>query len=600
MYWLKIESIRLQDTVDKGSPLDPQSPAVYFYIGETELKTRRRIHSGVNANFAEVFGVEVNEDDFNSGRLKMEIEVFNKGFTGVRNHHVGDWHGILKDVLPRCNDRISLTLDLTHTSRSGNYTKGQIIFVATVFDGEKAEELKNSSSFSTKSNSLPQESAAVEKISDDSKAEFLSQLFGEVGELQDDVHCALQTRYITHGRIYVTNRYLLFYSKLFGSETKIRVPFHQVTSVTRGFIVMPLLIIETTLKKYTFHSFWDFETAFRMIQGYFEQFKQENGIGESGSEGTRTRTSSNIIDIEDEPEIVLCPSQESMDLETAGELFKTESAKYRYKMGVIADQRLPVSLATFAKLFVEDEAPYNYKAYHESVKDTSVVMSLWQPVGAPYDKGRDLKFFKPVNLPGLASTRGVKLQNYKRFGDVGLLLCSSTHLEDVPAADCFSVDDCLEVTASGPDAVKVTITFQVTFVKSTLMKTFIESPTNSEMKKWLGAYFEHLQKKCSDLGSTKAGRSASISAPSPSLAPVPTAAAVSAVSTNQEIKASTTPAVVTPEHAGKSGLGRPLAMGILVLLGILIILVVVLLFEVYTLNSRLVSIEKLVQQALNK
>eukprot|EP00981_Chlorochromonas_danica_P012972 scaffold5626_cov258-Ochromonas_danica.AAC.13 len=459
----------------------------------------------------------------------MEIEVFNKGFTGVRNHHVGDWHGILKDVLPRCNDRISLTLDLTHTSRSGNYTKGQIIFVATVFDGEKAEELKNSSSFSTKSNSLPQESAAVEKISDDSKAEFLSQLFGEVGELQDGKNQMISD-----------------------------------------------------------------------IQGYFEQFKQENGIGESGSEGTRTRTSSNIIDIEDEPEIVLCPSQESMDLETAGELFKTESAKYRYKMGVIADQRLPVSLATFAKLFVEDEAPYNYKAYHESVKDTSVVMSLWQPVGAPYDKGRDLKFFKPVNLPGLASTRGVKLQNYKRFGDVGLLLCSSTHLEDVPAADCFSVDDCLEVTASGPDAVKVTITFQVTFVKSTLMKTFIESPTNSEMKKWLGAYFEHLQKKCSDLGSTKAGRSASISAPSPSLAPVPTAAAVSAVSTNQEIKASTTPAVVTPEHAGKSGLGRPLAMGILVLLGILIILVVVLLFEVYTLNSRLVSIEKLVQQALNK
>lgn len=40
----------------------------------------------------------------------------------------------------------------------------------------------------------------------------------------------------------------------------------------------------------------------------------------------------------------------------------------------------------------------------------------------------------------------------------------------------------------------MTISFQVTFVKSTMMKAFIESPTNSEMKKWLAAFFEHLKK----------------------------------------------------------------------------------------------------------
>lgn len=83
-------------------------------------------------------------------------------------------------------------------------------------------------------------------------------------------------------------------------------------------------------------------------------------------------------------------------------------------------------------------------SYHESVKDSNVVVTAWQSVGS-YEMGREIKFFKPVNLPGLASTRGVKLQNYKRFGEVGLLLSSSTRLEDVPAADCFSVDDTLEV-----------------------------------------------------------------------------------------------------------------------------------------------------------
>lgn len=41
MLLLKIEAIQLRDTVDKGSKLDPQSPAVFFFIGDVELKTRR-------------------------------------------------------------------------------------------------------------------------------------------------------------------------------------------------------------------------------------------------------------------------------------------------------------------------------------------------------------------------------------------------------------------------------------------------------------------------------------------------------------------------------------------------------------------------------
>lgn len=53
---------------------------------------------------------------------------------------------------------------------------------------------------------------------------------------------------------------------------------------------------------------------------------------------------------------------------------------------------------------------------------------------------------QPVNLPGLASTRGVKLQKYRKFDDVGLILCSSTRLEDVPCADSFSVEDTLVVS----------------------------------------------------------------------------------------------------------------------------------------------------------
>jgi hypothetical protein len=82
------------------------------------------------------------------------------------------------------------------------------------------------------------------------------------------------------------------------------------------------------------------------------------------------------------------------------------------------------------------------------VNDTSVEVTPWSK--APEESGfgfvRELKFYKPVNLPGLKSTRGVKVQRYRRFGDVGLVVCSSTRLEDVPAADTFSVEKSVSVS----------------------------------------------------------------------------------------------------------------------------------------------------------
>jgi hypothetical protein len=39
----------------------------------------------------------------------------------------------------------------------------------------------------------------------------------------------------------------------------------------------------------------------------------------------------------------------------------------------------------------------------------------------------------------------MQLQRYRRFGDAGIIVCSSTRLEDVPAADTFSVEDMVAV-----------------------------------------------------------------------------------------------------------------------------------------------------------
>jgi hypothetical protein len=83
--------------------------------------------------------------------------------------------------------------------------------------------------------------------------------------------------------------------------------------------------------------------------------------------------------------------------------------------------------------------------YHEAVKDTNLVETPWSELSSSLGHCREIKFFKPVNLPGLASTRGVKVQRFRRFENVGLVVCSSTRLEDVPAADTFSVEDMISV-----------------------------------------------------------------------------------------------------------------------------------------------------------
>lgn len=80
------------------------------------------------------------------------------------------------------------------------------------------------------------------------------------------------------------------------------------------------------------------------------------------------------------------------------------------------------------------------------MKDTDVALGSWSEMSSSLGCTREMKFFKPVNLPGLASTRGVKLQRYKHYEDIGIILYSSTRLEDVPAADTFSVDDTLIVS----------------------------------------------------------------------------------------------------------------------------------------------------------
>ena len=171
----------------------------------------------------------------------------------------------------------------------------------------------------------------------------------------------------------------------------------------------------------------------------------------------------------------------------------------------VLKETLPVSVQDFAKMFVEDPAQHSWKEFHHKMGDSQLDVTNWSNMRAAEHEnlgsGREIKFFKPVNLPGLKETRGVKLQKYQRFGTVGLIVHSSTRLEDVPAADTFTVEDVVTVRKPKPDECSgdvnahsvVEISFEVRFIKSTFLKYMIESNTNTEMKKWLEKFFDHVR-----------------------------------------------------------------------------------------------------------
>lgn len=104
-----------------------------------------------------------------------------------------------------------------------------------------------------------------------------------------DFSCAVESKILLHGRMYVTQKFICFYSNLFGLEkkvqhtrpvhargfvgqecwrltatgpgaTQIRIPYSHVTCITKentALVIPNAIAIITHKKEYIFRSFWD-------------------------------------------------------------------------------------------------------------------------------------------------------------------------------------------------------------------------------------------------------------------------------------------------------------------------------------------------------
>jgi hypothetical protein len=368
---------------------------------------------------------------------------------------------------------------------------------------------------------------------DTTKAEVLRQLFGDVGDHVDDFTCAVQSNIILHGRMYVTTKFICFYSNLFGLEKKIRIPYSHITAVTKentAFVIPNAIAITSYRKEYLFRSFWDRDDCYKLLKDYISKGKPGAGIEDKvqmspevveehdpldfialsphappKATNRRTNTPSvrlsqrnaQVAEDEVETEVGRKEFSEQMHEDEATENYEAaleqEVSKCKMKI-MIKKEILNISVDAFYDAFVADDAVFSWKRHHEEHGDKDVQVIPWTYVSKALGFTREFKFFKPVNLPGVAKTRAKKVQRYRRFGDAGLLLCSSTLVEDVPAADTFSVEDVCVVRSLDAGRISVELGFEVKFVKNTMLKFLIESNTNSEMSKWMEEFSKVLIK----------------------------------------------------------------------------------------------------------
>lgn len=166
------------------------------------------------------------------------------------------------------------------------------------------------------------------------------------------------------------------------------------------------------------------------------------------------------------------------------------------KTNVITDQfSMPVSLAEFQRMFIGDSATFSVGDFHTMKKDTNFAMTPWMPPTssssvASSERVRELTFSRP--LRGMKPTRATKYQKWINMGKQGCVLTSSTKLKDVPCSDCFSVDESMVVLSNGEHSVHVKISWEVQWLRSSFLKSLIESNTRSEMKMWQSSYLESM------------------------------------------------------------------------------------------------------------
>lgn len=102
------------------------------------------------------------------------------------------------------------------------------------------------------------------------------------------------------------------------------------------------------------------------------------------------------------------PAAPSVDIAALVAEMNAEIESSKLKLPV-ASEKFGISVDAFEKLFVGEDAPEGYIVYHRMMKDENIQVTPWSGESTSLGHAREIRFLKPVNLPGLVSTRAKKV-----------------------------------------------------------------------------------------------------------------------------------------------------------------------------------------------
>ncbi|CAM9192604.1 unnamed protein product, partial [Laminaria digitata] len=155
--------------------------------------------------------------------------------------------------------------------------------------------------------------------------------------------------------------------------------------------------------------------------------------------------------------------------------------------------QLSCQLQTFFELFIANDAEKGIPAFHETLGDSDIQATPWKVSGGGLGMTREIRFVHPISAPiGPNSTRAVKLQRCRLYGEHGLIIETSTHLEDIPMSDYFQIDDrcVVQPARDGDRGVCVDVEVEIKFFKSTMFRKTIEAKSLQETREVWESFIE--------------------------------------------------------------------------------------------------------------
>lgn len=379
--------------------------------------------------------------------------------------------------------------------------------------------------------------------------EIVHALFGpSVGPCWGNFSC----QYHRHrGRLYASSNAVLFYSQLFGFERKLCFYLQDIYHV-EAYRSTSIRITTLDSEEHIFKSFYNREDVVQLLnqlkatgtvtpptlvsapaadeQEVLEELGEEEGeettppstpaiehtstpvpsegrqslvssLHEGGKMASMRSKSLTCLDQERLEDSICFPQTESEsssvvfseNLQEAWEEILKSSADFNET--AVEGLNLSCDLNEYFDMFVADNAPFPMQSYQRNViGDYELQSTPWTEDGDT--QTRTISYRHPIGKTfgmGPSSVLTTSHQRLRRFGEYGTCIESSSTIDGIPSADCFTVEDQWILEPNGEKGITLSVRFDVRFTKRSLLKKMIQNSTRLETNAWHKGYAEMLQ-----------------------------------------------------------------------------------------------------------